>query len=356
MIRDFNDHLMRKLKLDYVIRLCYPKCSYLLWLGFKMNAKFKAVARVGYKFCGRIYHKIFRIILDRHLDRYYRLGYREDTYAREEVFYQNFPFVNCSSCNKTDLLVTPPDWSTLNFESYTQELLEKRGFNQVFRDKFKDRKPIVLFAGNDAEQDKSGFIQDLSKVCEEVYLFYQDDGSYGTAHYGFNMGRLLNCKEANSFINTTKICEIIDNAPANAKPDLLMIQGWGWNYSPRDLLLIKHRYKDLKILNLQMDDAAGYGLDSPLGTHAILPFIDLALTTAPEKVEWILKEGTPAFYFPLASSLDFYHPLENVERIYDIGFVGLNYGGRGEMIKALEKENFKVKAYGHGWGGGGDYP
>ncbi len=143
----------------------------------------------------------------------------------------------------------------------------------------------------------------------------------------------------------------MDYAPANAKPDILIIQGWGWNYTPKDLLTIKHRYRDLKIINLQMDDRFCYGLNTSLGTHVILPFIDLALTTAPECVEWILKEGTPAFYMPLASSLDFYYPLEEVERVYDIGFVGSSQGVRGELIQALEKAKFKVKAYGYGFGG-----
>ncbi|WP_104741387.1 glycosyltransferase family protein [Helicobacter ailurogastricus] len=234
-----------------------------------------------------------------------------------------------------------------------QALLEQRGFNAAFKEKFKTRKPFVLFAGNDEHQDKSGFIQDLEKLCEKLTLFTKADGSYGTFHYGYQNGtnRFYHICEANSYANTTRILEILDAAPTHAKPDLLIIQGWGWNYTPRDLLQIKHRYKDLKILNLQMDDRFDWHLNKPIGTHAILPFIDCALSTAPERVRWILQEGTPAFYMPLASSLEFYHPLEGVERIYDIGFVGANVGVRGEIIKALEQEGFRVRAYGYGFGG-----
>ncbi|BCZ18293.1 hypothetical protein NHP190003_15750 [Helicobacter sp. NHP19-003] len=242
--------------------------------------------------------------------------------------------------------ITPP--------TEVQALLEQRGFNAAFKEKFKTRKPFVLFAGNDEHQDKSGFIQDLEKLCEKLYLFTKADGSYGSFHYGYQNGtyRFYHTCEANSYANTTKILEILDAAPANAKPDLLIIQGWGWNYTPRDLLKLKHRHPDLKILNLQMDDRFDWHLHKPIGTHAILPYIDCALSTAPERIGWILKEGTPAFYMPLASSLDFYHPLEGVERIYDIGFVGgANVSIREEIIKALVQEGFNVKAHGYGFGG-----
>ncbi|WP_231283030.1 glycosyltransferase [Helicobacter cetorum] len=227
--------------------------------------------------------------------------------------------------------------------------MKLRGFDEKFRAKFKDRKPVVLFAGNDEHQDKSGFIQDLEKVCKKLYLFYKDDGSYGTSHYGFANGRIHLYKEANSYVNTTKILEILENA--NPKVDFLIIQGWGWNYTPRDLLGIKHAHKDLKILNLQMDDRHTYDFNNHLGTHAILPFIDVALSTAPERIEHINKEGTPAFYFPLASSTEFYYPLENVKKKYDIGFVGGNYGIRAELIQALKDAGLNVKAYGNGFGG-----
>ncbi|WP_233704355.1 CgeB family protein [Helicobacter cynogastricus] len=198
--------------------------------------------------------------------------------------------------------------------------MKQKGFNDAFKARFKDRKPFVLFAGNDEHQDKSGFIQDLEKVCEKLYLFYQDDGVYGTSHLGYRTQRTYLYREANSWRNTTKICEIMDSAPANAKPDFLIIQGWGWNYSPKDLLVIKKRYPELKILNLQMDDRLTYYFNDHAGTHAILPFLGPSLTTAPERIEWILKEGTPCFYFPLASSVDFFHPLDNPARQYDIGF------------------------------------
>ncbi|WP_121020457.1 glycosyltransferase family protein [Helicobacter vulpis] len=294
-----------------------------------------------YRACVRAYQRRFSV-LDSYLDQYLEQRLYGSNTTEESAFYAHFP-----------IPPLPPysSWQEVDYDHYTQILLEKKGFNQAFKDKFKGRKPVVLFAGNDEHQDKSGFIQDLQKVCEKLYLFHKDDGSYGTAHYGYTNGRnrFSFYQEANSYVNTAIICDIIDRA--RVKPDLLIIQAWGWNYTPRDLLKIKHRYKDLKILNLQMDDRACYNLNRSLGTHAILPFIDLALSTAPERVEWILKEGTPAFYMPLASSLDFYHPLEGVEKIYDIGFVGANQGIRGQIIQALERENFKVKAYGYGFGG-----
>ena len=232
-------------------------------------------------------------------------------------------------------------------QSFLENLLLQKGFNQAWREKFKNKKPIVYFAGNDEYQDKSGFIQELEKVCKKVYLFHKEDGSYGTYHFGsFNY-------KLNSQKNKEVILKTLSNIERNLLPDILMLQAWGWNLIPEDLKEIKKQYPAMKIINICMDDRHSYWFygSKRLGTAGLLPYVDLVLSTSSETVEWCLKENTPTLFFPLGSSLDFFFPLE-VEKKYDVGFVGAKYGIREEIINAMIQNGINVQAYGNGWKNG----
>jgi len=227
------------------------------------------------------------------------------------------------------------------------ELLEFKGFTKEWREKFAQKKPIIFFAGNDEYQDKSGFIQELEKVCDKVYLFYKEDGSYGTYHFGSSNYKL------NSANNKKIIFKTLANCNKDDLPDILLLQAWGWNMTNEDIMEIKTKYPQLKIVNICMDDRHSYWLygSKKLGSAGLFPSIDLVLSTSSETVEWCLKEDTPAVFFPLGSSLDFFYPIE-LEKKYDVGFVGTKYGLREEIVNAMIKNGINVKAYGNGWENG----
>jgi hypothetical protein len=226
-----------------------------------------------------------------------------------------------------------------------EELLAQKGFDDNWSQQFRNRKPIIFFAGNDEYQDRSGFIQELEKVCEKVHLFYKEDGSYGTYHYGSSNYKL------NSQKNKQVILKIL--ADMDVIPDILMFQAWGWNFTSYDLKEVKKRYPTIKIINICMDDRHSYWLygNKKLGSAGLFPNIDLVLSTSSETVAWCLKENIPALFFPLGSSLDFFYPM-NIEKKYDVGFVGAKYGIREEIVNAMLKSGINVKAYGNGWESG----
>ena len=87
------------------------------------------------------------------------------------------------------------------------------------------------------------------------------------------------------------------------------------------------------------------------GTFGLIPALDLVLNSAKESVDWYIKENVPALYFPEASSLDFYYPM-NIKKKYDVGFVGAKYGIRAKIVNVLVEAGIDVKAYGDNWENG----
>lgn len=222
-----------------------------------------------------------------------------------------------------------------NEQKYSfKELMEQKGFTQKWSESLKNKKPNVYFIGTDEFQDKSGFIQDLSKVSNLTY-FCKDDGSYGQS-FEVNK-RSINTKKAIKDIE-----QLIDN---NEKPDIVLMQAWGDSFHIEDMLKLKKKH-NLKFINIALDNRLVHNLISELNI-----LIDLSLVSNPEVVEWYLKDDVPAVFFPMASSLDFYYPM-NLEKKYDVGFIGNKYGYREELVTKLKKSGINVEARGSGWEGG----
>ena len=206
-----------------------------------------------------------------------------------------------------------------------------------------DRKPRIFYLGTDEFQDKSGFLQALNKFAL-VSFFTKKDGSYG--QYKNKIGTVN--------LNRERLFNLFSQAEENNNtPDILLMQTSAWRIGLNTLIKLKKKYKEIKIINISMDDRHSFHLygNPQNGVYGLLPALDLALTAAPEAVDWYLKEDTPSIYFPEASSLEFFYPM-HIKKKYDVGFVGGKYGYREEIVNFLRINNINVECFGNGWENG----
>jgi len=232
-----------------------------------------------------------------------------------------------------------------------EELMFQKGFTDEWKDSLKNKKLNIYFIGTDEFQDKSGFIQDLGRVSNLTY-FTKYDGSYG--QYS---GQLLYNKIQGKILNTNKVIDDISKLILdNKKPDLVLMQAWGRSYEIDKLKIFKDKHH-LKFINISLDDRLVYTTKTPnnerydYGIIGLNSIIDLSLVSNPEVVEWYLKENIPAIFFPMASSSNFYYPLD-IEKKYDVGFIGNKYGYREELVTKLIEAGINVEARGTGWKAG----
>lgn len=226
------------------------------------------------------------------------------------------------------------------------ELLLKKGISPEWGKQFQNKKPVIYYLGTDEFQDKSGFLQELNKIAE-VYYFLKEDGAYGQYLHSYS-----NAKDLNGVIIEKKLEELYKSGK---KIDILMMQSWGKVLDVPRLNKLKMKYK-FKVINIGMDERLVYwgdnnNINNNTGISGLIPLCDLMLVTSPECVEWYHKEGVPSIYFPEASSLDFYYPM-NLKKIYDVGFIGNKYGIREKIINSLIKDGINVRAHGNGWPAG----
>ena len=232
-----------------------------------------------------------------------------------------------------------------------EELLLQKGFTDEWKETLKGRKLNIYFYGKDEFQDKSGFIQDLEKTCNLTY-FTKSDGSYG--RYDDDLFYLgVSGKD----MNTNKLIESIESKILkNKKPDFIIFQALGKSFNVEKLKKYKESMK-LKFINICLDDRLIFKTHSSYngynnGAIGLKSIVDLALVANPEVVQWYLKESIPAIYFPMASSKDFYYPINNIAKKYDVGFIGNKYGYREELVTKLIEAGINVEARGTGWKAG----
>ena len=226
------------------------------------------------------------------------------------------------------------------FESLLSDRLRNR------TEKLKDsREQIrIFFVGTDEQQDRSGIVQALSKLGKLEY-FTRADGGYGQNYQGSVAVRIRT--------NAERLLESFSNFEQEKKiPDLLIAQTWGSYIDPKALGHVRQAYGTI-IVNIGMDDRHLYWRGKVNGesggTYSLIPYIDLALTAAPECVEWYLKEGCPAVFFPEASDPNLFHPMPENPKMHDVCFVGGRYGIREKIVNTLRRAGISVIAYGSGW-------
>ena len=240
----------------------------------------------------------------------------------------------------------------------------KRGYEQTKRYyELKDKAPLpqhpllsvkkvrgngvpfgVFFLGTDEYQDRSGILQALERLSDLTW-FTRADGAYGQNFPG--------SEEERRRTNSDRVLALFkDVAEVGKAPDILLAQTWAGYIDPKVLGRIRAQYGTI-IVNIAMDDRHQYWgnkVDGEWrGTRGLIPYLDLALTAAPECVEWYQKEGCPALFFPEASDPNIFYPMPELPKTYDVCFVGGRYGVREKIVKTLREGGVQVTTYGHGW-------
>lgn len=227
-----------------------------------------------------------------------------------------------------------------------RELLQKRCGNRIESLKKLNQPPNIFYLGTDYFQDRAGILQALSKIGNLNY-FTKKNGEYGQYRIDYsNISRIQK-------LNADRLIEIIksDLGP-DELPDIITGQMVAQRIDGRALSFLKNRYGCM-VINIATDDRHRYwgrrNNSEWTGTYGLIPYVDLVATAAPECVEWYLKEGCPAIFFPEASDSAIFHPMPNLPKTHDVSFVGAKYGIRGEIVNALRKSRVKVTTYGNGW-------
>lgn len=229
-----------------------------------------------------------------------------------------------------------------------EELLKQKGFTQTWAKQFEARKQRVFYIGTDESQDKSGFLQELGKTTDLKY-FTKEDASYGAYKHKCDCSDIKTLK----FLTTLRLKELLNNFSREGWiPDIVLMQSWGIQFILKEFIDLKEKY-GFKVINIGMDERHTFYLEGKKehGTYGLIPLLDLSLVSSPEAVEWYIKEGIPSLFFPEASSLAFYHPLDVIKK-YDVGFIGAKYGLREKIVDALNRNGIPVQCYGSGWAEG----
>lgn len=204
----------------------------------------------------------------------------------------------------------------------------------------------IFWIGANYAQDSSGIIQGLQNFGE-VILFEGRSGKYEQI-----LPKGADIEIARNE-NSRQLIAQIDKALKKGPIHVVIGQMWPHIMNPEALRIIRN--KGLVVVNIAMDDRHVFkgkkvnGVWS--GTSGLIPSIDLACTAAKECCLWYQAEGCPSIYLPEASDPEFFKPLPG-SKLYDVCFVGANYGIRTEIVRAIEKQGIKVTCYGRGWPNG----
>jgi spore maturation protein CgeB len=205
----------------------------------------------------------------------------------------------------------------------------------------------IFYLGTDEMQDRSGILQALSKLSTLAH-FTREDGCYGQNYPGSEAKRRRT--------NSIRLIDLFREFSSQGKtPDVLIGQTWAGYIDPKVFDNLREWYGTF-VINIGMDDRHQYWgkkVDGEWwGTRGLIPHIDLALTAAPECVEWYQKEGCPALFFPEGSDPEIFHPMPELPKVHDVCFVGGRYGIREKIVNSLRRAGIRVTAYGAGWEGG----
>lgn len=225
---------------------------------------------------------------------------------------------------------------------------------EILQDKAKKRtiknRPLrVIWVGASFEQDHSGFIQALEKVAE-VITFTREDGTYGQEAPQYRKGLIYDRERR---LNGLRLMSLYEQHGGAKEVDLVMGQMWSTLMDPEVLQAI--RKKGSMVVNIAMDDKLPVHWQSDkkgrlAGAIGLGQSVDLTLNTFKQAIPMYAQHKAACIYWPLASNGDVFKPQN--EKIYDVVFIGSNYGYRGKVIKKLQSAGINIAAFGPGFPSG----
>lgn len=214
------------------------------------------------------------------------------------------------------------------------------------------RRLKVFWVGANRDQDHSGFLQALKRLCN-VTCFFNFNGEYGL-WYKNRHGRVKAYDPTIVALNDSALLEQVELTNNLTGIDILMGQMWA-NYISVEALS-RIRTMGIPVINVSMDDRlpANWGTKDGrrLGAVGLKSATDLILTTTAEACLWYAVEGCPAIYWPLASDPGVFSPSNNATRDIDVLFIGNRYGVRARIVDYLTSHGVMVSCWGTGWPNG----
>jgi spore maturation protein CgeB len=238
-------------------------------------------------------------------------------------------------------------WEDITLESVRTSLQRKINISPS-----KPRRLKVFWVGANLDQDRSGFLQALERLCDVTH-FYNFKGEYGL-WYKDRHGRIPIYDPEIVALNDKALLNQVESTNNMTGIDILMGQMWS-NYVSVEALA-RIRAIGIPVINISMDDRLPDNWGSRdgyrLGAVGLIGATDLVLTTTAEACLWYAVEGCPAIFWPLASDPGMFSPVENTKRDINVLFVGNRYGIRSRIVDYLVNHGIEVSSWGGGWPNG----
>ncbi len=199
----------------------------------------------------------------------------------------------------------------------------------------------IFCVGTYYEQENSGFLQALRRLGH-VMTFENDRGEYG-------LRSAITYDQAARDSNSR--CLLAQVAAAHHEEPIDLVIGTMIAQSIPVECLSSVRSMGIPVVNIAMDDRLPehWRLNSSFrhGAIGLTEGTDLVLQTTPEYIPRYFAEGCPAIFWPFGSDAELFRP-SSLKR-FDVVFIGNNYGWRHELIRAIQRANISVAAFGHGF-------
>lgn len=127
------------------------------------------------------------------------------------------------------------------------------------------------------------------------------------------------------------------------QPDFLLLQVIYEEFYPSTFIEIKKVSPKTKVINFSGDDDLLFYCQSLL----LFPFVDYFFITQPDYLSKYKEYGKKAFFI-FGADKERFRPI-NLEKIYDVSFIGTPKADRLKYIRFLLKNGIKIKIYGGGW-------
>ena len=129
------------------------------------------------------------------------------------------------------------------------------------------------------------------------------------------------------------------------KPDFIFFTLIYDEFDPKVFVEIKERFPELQMISFNSDDSWRFG--DYYQYYSL--FFDYILTPSHYTLSSYKKNGIKGVSVSYGVNLDYYRPL-NLEKKYDVVFIGRPGKERVDYLKFLINEGIKVNIWGDGWG------